>query len=529
MATDGRITAQGKEDFMRMRAKWALINCFSVLTLMCFGYPGASWGAPSGKIVIAQGGEPTTLDPHMHAENYAFATIRQVYDHLISRVIKDGKLQHLPMLATSWEAINDTTWVFHLRKGVKFHNGEDLNAEAVKFSLDRILNPEQKAKYRWALTFIDRVEIVDAFTIKITTKVPAPTLITNLAYMATIVPPKYFREKGDTFVATNPVGTGPFKFVRWKKGDELVFEANENYWAGPPNLKTVIFRPIPEDATRVAALLGGDVDIVIKVPSHMVAMVNNSRRAKIINTPSALGTHVHLDSLRKGPLQDRRVRQAINYAVDKESIIKHVLEGYGQAMGTPLSPSHSGYDPAIKPYPYDPDKAKSLLKEAGYGDGFAITFNSPSGRYVKDKEFAEAIVGQLSKVGIKVNLQLHEWGNYMAKIYSPDGAGPMWTVGWASTFDADGVLTPLLGCGQQLSRYCNKEFDALLEQARSSIDQKKRERLYSQALKLVHDDAAWLFMHIVVDSYGVSNRVQNWEPTPDEGTALYMYGASVKD
>jgi peptide/nickel transport system substrate-binding protein len=514
---------------MKGTAKFIVAICLCAIYLACLGHPGESWSAPRGKIVIAQGGDPTTLDPHMHAENYAFATIRQVYDHLISRVIKDGKLQHLPMLATSWEATNDTTWIFHLRKGVKFHNGEEFNAEAVKYTIDRILNPDQKARWRWALAFIDRVEIADPYTVRIITKTPAPTLITNLAYVAAIVPPKYFKEKGDPYVATNPVGTGPFKFVRWKKGDELVFEANENYWAGPPSLKTLIFKPIPEDSTRVAALLGGDVDIIIKTPSHMVPTVNNSKRAKIINTPSALATNVHFDTLKTGPLQDKRVRQAINYAVDKESIIKHVLEGYGQALATPVSPSHFGYDPAIKPYPYDPEKAKALLKEAGFGDGLTLTFNSPSGRYVKDKEFAEAIVGQLAKVGINVKLEVHEWGNYMAKTYSPEGLGPMWTIGWASTFDADGVLTPLLGCGQQLSRHCNKEFDSLLEQARSTIDQKKRERLYSQALKFVHDEALWLFMHIVIDSYGMSNRVQNWQPTPDEGTALYMYGVSVKD
>jgi peptide/nickel transport system substrate-binding protein len=514
---------------MKVSAKFTVVICVCAIYLVWFGFPGASWSAPQGKIVIAQGGDPVTLDPHMHNENYSFVTIRQVYDHLISRLIKDGKLTHLPMLATSWEAINETTWIFHLRKGVKFHNGEDFNAEAVKYSIDRILNPEQKAKWRWSLASIDRVEIVDPYTVRIITKVPAPTLITNLAYVATIVPPKYFREKGDQHVATNPVGTGPFKFVRWKKGEELVFEANENYWAGPPSLKTVVFKPIPEESTRVAALLGGDVDIIIKVPSHMVPTVNNSKRAKIMNTPSALATNVHFDSLKKGPLQDKRVRQAINYAVDKESIIKYVLGGYGQVLATPLSPFHFGYDPSIKPYPYDPEKAKALLREAGYGDGFALTFNSTSGRYVKDKEFAEAIVDQLSKVGIKVNLVLHEWGNYTAKVSSPEGAGPMWTTGWASTFDADGVLTPLLGCGQLMGRHCNKELDSMLEQARSTIDQKRRERIYSQALKLVHDEAPWLFMHIVIDSYGVSNRVQNWQPTPDEGTALYMYGVSAKD
>jgi peptide/nickel transport system substrate-binding protein len=231
------------------------------------------------------------------------------------------------MLATSWEAVNDTTWIFHLRKGVKFHNGEEFNAEAVRFSIDRVLNPATKARWRANFTFIDRVDIVDPFTVKIITKTPAPLLITNLGFGMLIVPPEYFKEKGDDYIATHPIGTGPFKFVRWVKDDEVVFEANENYWAGSPKIKTVVFKPIPEDSTRVAALLGGDVDIVKKVPIHLIPMVNKSKVAKVIVVPSAQGICCPIDTLKKGPLQDKRVRQAINYAVDKESIIKNVLEG----------------------------------------------------------------------------------------------------------------------------------------------------------------------------------------------------------
>jgi peptide/nickel transport system substrate-binding protein len=515
---------------MKSSIKQIIILNFCFFFLAAFCLLQIAWTAPKGTIVISQAGDPTTFDPHMHAESYGFVVQRQVYDLLVNRVMKDGKLQHVPMLATSWQAINDTTWVFNLRKGVKFHNGEDFDAEAVKYSIERVLNPAQKARMRGIYTFIDRVEIVDPYKVRIITKGPAPTLIVNLGYAMFIVPPKYFKEKGDEYVARNPVGTGPFKFVRWKKDDEIVLEANETYWAGPPKLKTVIFKPIPEDATRVSALLGGSVDIIVGVPTHLFPMVNQSKVAKIMSVPSPRATHVHMDTLKPGPLQDKRVRQAINYAVDKEAIIKNVLEGYGQVMATPISPFHFGFDPNIKPYPYDPQKAKSLLKEAGYGSGLNLTFNSPSGRYVKAKEFAEAIVGQLSEVGINVKLEVFEWGSYMKKVYSPEGAGPMYTLGWTSTLDADGVLYSLLACDQlPLSRWCNKQFHSLLEQARSTIDQKKREQIYSQALKIVHEEAPWLFLHIAIDAYGVSNRVKNWKPTSDDNATIYMYGTSVED
>ena len=187
--------------------------------------------APEGQIVIAQGGDPSTLDPHMHAENFTFAVVHNVFDHLVRRTVKDGQLAHEPGLATSWTSSIPTTWEFKLRPGVKFHNGEELNAEAVKFSIERVLNPDQKARWRWAFADIERVEVVDPLTVRIVTKVPFPTLITNLAFCMPIVPPKYVREKGDAYVATHPVGTGPFKFVRWRKDDELVLEANESVLA----------------------------------------------------------------------------------------------------------------------------------------------------------------------------------------------------------------------------------------------------------------------------------------------------------
>jgi len=284
------------------------------------------------------------------------------------------------------------------------------------------------------------------------------------------------------------------------------------------------------DSTRIAALLGGDIDIIKNVPIHLIPMINKSNRAKVMWTPAGLIIRVVLDTLKEGsPLRDKRVRQAINYGVDKEAIIKHVLEGYGKPMGSPLYPATFGYDPSVKPYPYDPEKAKALLKEAGYRNGITLTFNSPSGRYAKDKEFAEAIADQLSKVGINIKLNVHEWGSYMKMVYSTEGAGDMWTWGWGGTSDADSALYPLLYCGVPLSKYCNKELDNYLDQARSTLDQKKRERIYHQALKLIHDDGAYLFLHQGADVYGVSNRVENWTPNLDELFTLSLHDASVKD
>lgn len=505
--------------------------CFSLCfaCLFAFGPLDRAWSAPRGRVVVAMGGDPTTLDHQMHAEIHANVVDNNIYDYLVKRIFKDGKIQHEPMLATSWETINDTTWVFRLRRGIKFHNDEEFNAEAVKFSIDRVLNPAQKAPRRQYFTFVDRVEVIDPYTVKIVTKTPIAFLLTNLGFGLTIIPPKYTKEKGDAYVGTHPVGTGPFKFVRWKKDEEIVLEANENYWGGPPNIKTLVFKPIPEDSTRMAALLSGDVDIIKNVPIHLTELVNKSGKARVMFTPGGTTVNIYFDMLKEGPLKDKRVRQAINYGVDKDAIIKHVFEGNARPVAGLLNPAHFGYDPNIKPYPYDPGKAKALLKEAGYAEGFSTILNHPQGRFEKDKEFAEAIAGQLTHVGINMKVQVLEWGSFMKKMYSPEGAGPTFTRGWAGTFDADGIYTPLLSCGAPMSRNCNKQLDGLLGQARSTLDPKKREQFYSQVGRFVYDEAPALFLFNLVDGYGVGHRVQDWKPTPDESFTLSLSGASLKD
>jgi peptide/nickel transport system substrate-binding protein len=515
---------------MKVSVKQIALLCICALFISGFGYSGAAWGGPRGTVVVAQASDPTTLDPHMHFEVHANVVLNNVFDCLMERSYKTGKLKHEPKLATSWEAINDTTWVFHLRKGVKFHNGEPFDAEAVKFNIERVLDPAQKAKRRTYFTFIDRVEVVDPYTVKIITKYPAGFAIANLGFAMSIHPPKYVKEKGKSYVASHPVGTGPFKFVRWLKDQEIVLEANEDYWDGPPQIRTLIFKPIPEDGTRVAALMAGDVDIAKNIPFHLTPMINKSKRSRVLETPSGLTVNVFFDTLKEGsPMQDKRVRQAINYGVDNKAIIEKILGGYGKAVGSPLNPAHFGYSPKIKPYPYDPEKAKALLKEAGYGSGLSLTLNSPSGRFQKDKEFAEAVAGQLAKIGVNVKVVVWEWGNYIKKLYSAEGAGPMYTRGWGASFDGDAVVSPNFQCGVKRSKYCNKELDALLAEARSSLDVAKREKLYEKIGLFLREEAPCLWMHQGYDIYGVRNRVQNWTPTPDESFALILHGATLKD
>ena len=493
---------------------WALAIVFCLF--------GSAFAAPRDTLVIAQGVDPTTLDPQNHYETPAFNVLLNIYETLLLRS-DDMKLQ--PLLATSWKLINDTTWEFKLQKGVKFQNGEDFNAAAVKFSLDRIADPKNKLKQTTLVGIIDRVDIVDDYTVRIITTKPYPYLDAQLGHIGAIMPPKYTQEKGAAFIAANPVGTGPYKLVRWVKDDHLILEANEKYWRGAPKIKKVIFRPIPEATTRVAGLQTQEVDLIVNIPPHLARLMDWKGRSAVAKVPSSRVIYMGFDTTKGGPVADKKVRQAIAQAVDIDKIIKKILEGNAIRLGTPFTKYHFGYDPQLQPYAFNPEKAKKLLAEAGYVNGFDLVLNSPSGRYLNDKEVSEAVAGDLRKTGINASVRIGEWGSYMNMLYAHKG-GPSYILGWGgATFDADATLFPLLRTGQVLSHYSNPALDALIEEGRSIMDKGKRQKIYSEAARLLKEDAAWAFAYQQMDIYGVSERI-NWKPRPDE--KLVVFNMSFK-
>jgi peptide/nickel transport system substrate-binding protein len=276
----------------------------------------------------------------------------------------------------------------------------------------------------------------------------------------------------------------------------------------------------------VASLLTGQVDIARGVPPSLVKQIDDNPRTRVAKAPSALNIHVTLDTLKEGPLRDRKVRQAINYGVDKDAIIRSILEGNGGAVGGPLTPVMFGFASDVKPYPYDPERAKRLLAEAGFAQGVALILNSPNGRYLKDKEVNEAIAGQLGKIGVRTQVVTHEWGSYVGKW--PDGLVPMYMLGWAGSWDADGILYPLLRSGQRFARWSNPDFDSIIDKARRTLDEGERVKLYRQASLLAHEEAPWLFLFHGMDIYGVNRAVGDWEPTSDESTSTVMLLAVKK-
>jgi len=472
---------------------------------------------PAGKVVIAQGVDPTTLDPHNHEETPAYNVLLNLYDTLLYR---DKDLKIIPWLAESWRVVNPTTWEFKIRRNVKFHNGEEVDAEAVKFSLERAASPELKMRQAPNFTLIDRIEAVDKHTVRVVTKKPFPTLENQLALRGAIVPPRYFKEKDATTLAKNPVGTGPYRFVRWAKDEAITLEANDAWWGGAPKVKTLVFRPIPEHTTRVAALQAGEADIVTNVPPHLVKQVESDPKLYTSKAPSVrvifLFVYTHkYDKEHKlvgpydGPTKDKRVRQALNYAVNVDEVIKNVLEGNGIRTATVLTSKHFGFDPKLAPYKPDLGKVKQLLADAGFPNGVDLVLNSPDGRYLKDKEVSEALAGQLTKAGIRTAVRTHEWGTYLNQMMYVHGAGPIGLIGWGNTtWDADGTLEAFFRTGKILSNYHNEQFDSLIDEAKVTIDPKTRQALYSKALQIFLDDAPAIPLYQQMDIYGVSKKVK---------------------
>jgi peptide/nickel transport system substrate-binding protein len=500
-----------------------------VLLVVLLVAPALAWAAPAGKVIIAQGVDPTTLDMMNQQETPASVVAGHIFDGLVER---DQNLKIIPALATELpKLLGPTVWEVKLRKGVKFHNGEEFNAESAKFSLERVKTPALRASSNFRP--IDRVEIVDPYTIRVHTSKPWPTFTTIMTFaQAAMYPAKAYAGKDSAYISKNPIGTGPYKFARWSKDEEIVLEANEQYWRGAPKIKTVVFKPIPDDAVRVAALQNGEVDVAVNIPPHLANIIANHPKVFLSTAPSIrtlqlmFVTHEYdaqhkLIGPYKGVTADKRVRQAIMYAVDADEIIKTVLDGKAIRTATMLTPLHFGYDASLKPIKQDLAKSKKLLAEAGYGGGIEITLNSPQGRYVRDKEVAEAVAGQLTKAGIKTTLRTYEFVNYLNNLVYPHKPGPVWLIGWGTpTLDAETVYGPLFRTGSNLSNYHNPDFDGMVDQAQTMMDEKKRLEIYHRINKLWLEEAAAVPLYQQLDLYGANRRL-TWKARSDERIKAY--------
>jgi peptide/nickel transport system substrate-binding protein len=425
-----------------------------------------------------------------------------------------------PSLAESYRLVDDRTWEFKLRPNVKFHNGEVFDAEVVKWNIERLLNPDTAATGRGNNLLIDRVEAVDRLTARFITKEPFPLLPVRNTPGQTgtipMLPPGEIKSKGDDAYGQRPIGTGPYKFVEWIKDDRVVIEANPDYWGPRPAIKQVIFRPIPETATRVSALLAGQADLVVGVPPDQIDKINASANAKIKETDFGGFMIIYkLSNISNWPGQNSKaVRQALSHALDLETMVKTVLQGHARVIGWPLEPEGFGRNPNITWYGYDPSRAKQLLNEAGVGGGFDLTLHVPNGRYLNDKAMAEAIAQQLREVGVRATVQVWEQSVYTTK-WRQRELLPAYMTAWggAGVFDGD-ILVNAFGSASPLSIWNSPELDALLARGAQSVNPDVRKDAYFKAQELIYNDVPCLPVWQQNTIFGVANRL-DWTPELD--------------
>ena len=483
----------------------------------------------------ANQGDLKSLDPYTLNESTTHAHLGHVFEGLVAR---DKDLKIIPALAESWETPEPTRWRFHLRKGVKFQNGDPFTADDVLFSADRVRKSGSNLQTRIAPD--TKVVKVDDHTVDFLLSSPNPILHyqwdtwyimdKKWAEANNAVDPTPAAATTPSFASLNANGTGPFTVESHQPGVKTVFKANPNWWRKPEhNLKEIIFTPIGSDATRVAALLSGEVDVIEPVPIQDISRVDSSSNAQVLKGPELRTIFLGMDQMRdellysnvkgKNPFKDIRVREAFYKAVDAELIKTRVMRGLSTPSALMIAPQLFSLSKDFTRPKLDPDGAKKLLTEAGYPDGFEVTMDCPNDRYVNDAAICQAVVGMLARIGVKVTLLAQPKAQYFAKVLKPGGfQTSFYMLGWTpGTFDSHNVLYDILGCRDDpkssrgeanLAGYCNKKMDALADKVLVEPDTAKRDLLIKEAYEIVGKDFGYIPLHQQALAWGVSKKVK---------------------
>lgn len=511
------------------------LHCLSLcLGLLALTPP--TWAeSPPGVLIIGQVAEPQSLDPQVATAANDSRILVNIYDGLVRNA--PGSLSIEPALASRWEISPDgLRYTFHLREGVTFHDGTPFNADAVKFTFERMLNKQHPYYHTgpFPLSFffssIDTITTPDPQTVVLTLKQPFAPLLSNLATPAGLIVSPAAVKKYDKDVGRHPVGTGAFRFAEWQANQRVVLTANKNYWDGAPKLEAAVFRPITDGNTRTAEMLSGGIDAMVEVPPDTVKTFADNPQFQM---HQAVGPHVWflLLNTKEKPFNDKRVRQAVNYAVNKQALVDKVLQGSAQVADGPIPSAFAwAANKEVSPYPYDPAKARALLKEAG-AEGATLNFYVTEGGsgMLDPIPMATAIQADLKAVGLNVAIQTWEWNTYLAKVNA--GLTPQTQMAEMAWMTNDPDTLPFLTLrrdawpdkgGFNSGYYSNPAVDKLLDHARSSSDQQTRGALYRQVQALVHDDAPWLFVANWKQNAVTTRQVQNFALQPNFNLILHQ-------
>lgn len=479
----------------------------------------SSAGKDDPLVIIYGQATLATLDPQTHAGTVLASILGNMFDNMVKRT-ESG---YAPCLATEWKQVDSLTWEFKLRDDVIFHNGEKFDAGVMKFSLERAMSPEILAKNAHNFSTIDKIEAVDPTTLRIVTKVEDPLLLGKVAsWPACAVPPQYLAEVGDEQFAIAPVGTGPYQFVRCDAGTDLYVEAADTYWGEQPKIKNVLWRIVSETGSRMAELQSGNADIVENVPYDQIEAINADPAVEVVNSWSIRTVYLQLDC-EVAPTDNKLVRQAIAYSIDVDSLINDLLMGNGRRIASYSIPEVGYHDDTLEPYPYDLEKAKELLAEAGYsGSPLPLTFDISVGRVPMDKELCEAITGMLNDSGLfDVTLNINESGVYgdkAAKAELPREIGEITLATHGNyTYDPDFTLSrsfkyvdpprAILASHQK-----DKQLDAFIAEAGLETDDDKRRELNHQLQGMIKEEAFRIYLYQQRATWGVNSGL-DWTPS----------------
>ncbi len=496
---------------------------------MAFGSRAASAQGRAQEIRIGVSQDALTLDPANHRNRETQTIIRNIHDGLLTR---DADMRIQPEIAESWRQIDARTYEFRIRAGIRFHSGDPLTAEDIKFTFDRLVKDGamggQTSPRKGLLGPLADTAVVDERTVRMVLSAPWPILPAMLPFQE-VVNRRHVERVGQEGMQTRPDGCGPFRLAEWRRGEAVIMERFAEYYggsteippAGPARIERAIFRVMPENSARIAALLAGEVDIISELPASAMRQVEASRTAQVMKVNGTRTFFVSLN-LAKKPFDDVRVRRALNHALDKAAIISRILNNTATPLRGVMSPDAFAFNPELPEYAHDLARARALLAEAGVREGTEMVIDTTAAL----KEIAEAIAALLSRTGLRVRAQVWEGAvlNPMWQNAERRRERDMYLTSWGNgALDPSDIMVPTLRTGGRgnSAGFSNAEVDRLLDAAETEPDQARRADMYKRAQAIVTEQAPWIFLWLPQDIYGVARRVQNWRPQADSRINLH--------
>ncbi len=468
---------------------------------------------PKTELVIDLAADAATLDPQLQWDTDSYSVYRNIFDNLVTR---NAAGVIVPQVATAWRYTDPTTLVFDLRGDIHFQDGSLLTPDDVAFSINRIIDPALKSSQLSQFDQITSAEVTGPAQVTVHTKTPYPVLLSQLVKLS-IVPKAYVQKVGDQGFNERPLGSGPYKLRTWQRGVAITLDAVSGYWRGPPPFASVVFRAVPDVPTRVADLRAGRADLVRGLTPDDAEALKSDKSVQLLTIPTERVAYLSINAL-SGPTRDVRVRRAIAMAIDRDTLISALQQGFARPVQEVSTPANFGYTTDVPAWPFDPDGARRLIEQAG-AKGQTLQFiTSP----VYDRRLNEAVQQMLADVGLDVKIVMLDQPTFLRRRQGPaEDAGILSQGRWSCACqDVDGVIFPLFRTGSIWSKFTNPHFDKLVDDARSTLDETRRRDDYRQAFAILHEEAPGIGLFQDVALYGASPRLQ-WQPTANE--AMFVF------